>query len=149
MKQYRLRYIKVLTADPDVPFLMQVHALPSISRFIAIDSATYFAYVTNTDHVFYYKVILENEIVASVHLEYAGTLLYMSILTLPQHQNHGIARQILEDVKSGELIKGFQKILVAIDKENMASIRLFEKAGFVFCGEADGLRDYSWVAPNT
>ncbi len=149
MKKYRLRYVKVVAGDPDIPLLLKIHSLPSVSRFIAIDPAGYFDYVTNTANVFYYKAVLENEIVASLHLEYAGTLLYMSILTLPQHQSHGIATQILEDVKSGDLINGFHKIWVAIDKENMASIRLFERAGFALCGEEDGLCSYSWMAPDT
>ncbi len=147
MKFRSLQYIKLRSSDEDIPFLKKIHSLPEISHFISIDVSNYFNYVTTTDNVFYYKVIYDDQIVASIHMECAKTVLYISILTLPRYQNQGFATQIIEDIKVGNIIKNFNKIVVSIDRDNTASIRLFEKAGFILVDQEDELLNYSWIFP--
>ncbi len=149
MKVHTLKYIKLIPSDADIPFLKKMHSLPEISEFISIETSNYFDYVANTDNVFYYKVVCENEIVASIHIENEDSVLHLSVMTLPQYQKNGIATQIIDDVKTGKIIKDFHKITVSADKTNSASIRLFEKAGFTLIGAEDELLFYSWDVPNS
>lgn len=142
MTTYAQRYVKLLPGDCDIPVLLDIHRLPGIARFIGIDSEHYFNYVTSTDGVYYYKVYLDEMLVGSVHLEQDRNTLTLSLLVIPEYQNLGIASRILEDVKSGVLISGFSEIRVSVERENVPSLHLFEKAGFVLRGEEDGQLDY-------
>ncbi len=142
MKTNRFQYVKLTPYDGHIPFLLEIHSLPEISKYIGIDREKYFDYVTGTNHVDYFKVMLENKIVAAVHIEKQSDILYLSILVLPEHQNKGFGAQILEDIKSQRLAQGFSKIIVSIDKTNTPSIKLFEKHQFVLSGEDDDLLEY-------
>ncbi len=145
MNRYQLHYIKLTPDDGDIAFLLKIHSIPEIFRFIGIDEQHYFHYVTNTENVYYFKVVFENHIVASVHIEIREDILYLSLLTIPEYQNKGFGAQILEDIKSQRLAQGFSKIIVSIDKANIPSIKLFEKAGFVLSREDDDLLEYCLV----
>lgn len=140
----QLRYVKLLPDDRDIPLLLKIHQAPEICRYIGIDREKYFDYVTHTGHVYYYKVMLGDEIAAALHVEQTDGTLYLSVLTRPEHQRKGIAAQILEDVKAKKLLAGFSEIVVSIDRENTPSIKLFEKAGFTLRGEEDNLLEYCW-----
>ncbi len=145
MKTSRFQYVKLTPYDEHIPFLLEKHSLPEVSKYIGIDREKYFDYVTGTNHVDYFKVMLENKIVAAVHIEKQNDILYLSILVLPEHQNKGFGAQILEDIKSQRLAQGFSKIIVSIDRVNTPSIKLFEKAGFVLSGKDDNLLEYHLV----
>ncbi len=142
MNSNPLQYVKLTPCDEDIPYLLEVHRRPDISRFISIEDHGYFHYVTSTDHVGYYKVLHQNRIAATIHVETQAETLYLSILTLPEYQNRGIATQILKDIKSKKLVRDFSKIQVSIDKDNISSIKLFEKAGFVLSREEENLLEY-------
>ncbi len=136
------QYVKLTPDDDHIPFLLEIHNLPEISKYIGIDREKYFDYVTHTDHVDYFRVMLENKIVAAVHVEKQKELLYLCLLVLPEYQRKGFGTQILEDIKSQNLMQGFSKIIVSIDKANTPSIKLFEKAGFALFCEEDNLLEY-------
>ncbi len=142
MKNYSLQYKQVLPNDKDIPLLFEIHKLPGISKFISIDNLNYFNYVTNTNNVYYYKVKYKDKIVSTVHIEKQENILYLSVLVLPKYQNKGFGTQILNDIKSKQIIQNFSKIIVSIDKENVSSIKLFEKAGFLLKFEEDELLEY-------
>ncbi len=145
MNTNRFQYVKLTPCDEQIPFLLEIHSLPEISKYIGIDREKYFDYVTGTNHVDYFKVMLENKIVAAVHVEKQEDILYFSILVLPEYQNKGFGTQILEDIKSQHLAQGFSKIIVSIDRANIPSIKLFEKAGFVLSCKDDNLLEYHLV----
>ncbi len=138
-----LQYVQLTPSDHDIPILLDIHRLPEIARFIHIDPDHYFDYVTSSDGVFYFKVYLDEQLAGTVHLESAGKTLYLSLLVLPKYQNRGIGSRILEDLKSGVLIREFSEIQVAIERDNLPSLHLFEKAGFVLTGKDDGLLEYT------
>ncbi len=142
MKTNRFQYEKLTPNDEYIPFLLEIHSLPEIYKYIGIDGEKYFEYVTGTNHVDYFKVMLENKIVAAVHMEKQNDILYLSILVLPEHQNKGFGAQILEDIKLQRLTQDFSRIIVSVDKANTPSIKLFEKAGFVLSCEDDNLLEY-------
>ncbi len=142
MNSKPFQYIKLTPDDEDIPYLLEVHRAPDISKFIGIDFHSYFYYVTNTDNVDYFKVLFQNRMVATVHVEKQADILYLCILTLPEYQRRGVATQILKDIKSKQFVQGFSKIQVAIDKDNIPSIHLFEKAGFVLSCENCNLLEY-------
>ena len=148
MTQHTLQYVKLLPADPDIPALLGLHSLPEIARFIHIDQVNYFNYVTSSDGVFYFKVYLEGQLAGTVQPELDGGVLYLSLLTVPEYQKRGIASQILQDIKSGMLIREFSEIRVSVDRDNAPSLRLFEKSGFTLSGEEDDLLDYVWIRPS-
>ena len=140
-----MTYHRILnTNDSDVPYLASILKLPEIAKFITIDESNYWNYVTQTENVFYYKVFLNNELVAATHCEISNKILYMDIMVIPQHQRKGIATAILSDILSGKLQLDFNKIEVAIDEQNTASIKLFEKMNFKFVSKEDELLNYTY-----
>jgi L-amino acid N-acyltransferase YncA len=68
----------------------------------------------------------------------------MDIMVIPQYQKNGIATAILHDIISGNLQLAFDRIEVAIDKQNTASIKLFEKMNFVFLSQENELLNYTY-----
>lgn len=128
--------------DPDIPYLTSVLKLPENSQFISIDESNYWNYVTQTKNVFYYKVFLDNYLVAATHIEKSNQTLYMDIMVIPEYQRKGIASAILRDILSDHLKLEFNKIEISIDEQNTASIKLFEKMNFKFVSKEDELLNY-------
>ena len=116
--------------DTDIPYLTEALKLPEISHFISIDENNYWNYVTKTQNVFYFKVFNNDILVAATHCEISNKTLYMDIMVIPTYQRKGLATSILKDIQSDKLPLDFDKIEVAIDESNIASIKLFEKMNF-------------------
>ena len=131
--------------DPDIPDLIEILKLPEISRFISIDENNYWDYITETENVYYFKVLENGNLVAAVHCEIFNGTLYMDIMVIPSHQRKGLATIILKDIQSGKLPLDFHKIEVAIDEFNTASIELFKKMNFEFVSKEDELLNYVFV----
>lgn len=131
--------------DPDIPYLIEILKLPGISRFISIDENNYWDYITKTKNVFYFKVLENGNLVAAIHCEIFSRTLYMDIMVIPACQRKGLATTILKDIQSGKLPLDFDKIEVAIDELNTASIKLFEKMNFEFVSKEDELLNYVFV----
>ena len=131
--------------DPDIPDLIEILKLPEISRFISIDENNYWDYITETENVYYFKVLENGNLVAAVHCEIFNGTLYMDIMVIPSHQRKGLATIILKDIQSGKLALDFHKIEVAIDEFNTASIKLFKKMNFEFVSKEDELLNYVFV----
>ena len=129
-------------SDPDIPYLIEILKLPEFSRFISIDEHNYWNYVTKTENVFYYKVLENGSLVAAIHCEISNKTLYMDIMVFPEHQRKGLATNILKDIKSDKLPLDFDRIEVAVDESNTASIKLFEKMNFEFVSKQDELLNY-------
>lgn len=130
--------------DSDIPYLLSVLHLPEVARYISIDEKNYWHYVTATDHVFYYKVYDGDRFVGATHCELQTRTLYMDILVFPQYQKQGVGIRILRDIQAGTLPLAFDTIEVSIDEANLASIRLFEKAGFQHTKRDEELLTYVW-----
>ena len=131
--------------DRDIPRILSVYRLPAVSRFISIDEANYWRYVTASDHVFFYKIFDGETPVAAMHCETDGKTLYPAIVVFPEHQRKGIAARALTDLQEGRLPLDFDRIRVSIDKSNTASLRLFESAGFVCIGREEELLEYEYA----
>lgn len=142
-----MKYIQLTSEnDNDIPYLLSIHKLPEISRFISINEANYFHYVTTTENVFYYKVYKNGDLVATVHCELFDKILYMSIVVIPDFQKQGIGTAILYDIQNGVLPLTFTHINVSIDKCNVPSLRLFKKMNFTKSSEDEELIDFVWSA---
>ena len=128
--------------DKDIPYLTSVFKLPEISRYISIDEQNYWHYVTSSENVYFFKVYDDKSLVATTHCEVVDRVLYMDIMVIPEQQGKGIAATVLKDIQLGNLVSGFDRIEVAIDENNVASIRLFEKMGFDFVSKEDELSNY-------
>ena len=131
--------------DGDIPYILSVYMLPSVSRFVSIDEERYWQYVTSTENVCFFKVFESNQLVATVHTERFGHLMYMSIVVFPKYQNNRIGTRILNDIQTGKLGTAFEKIQVSIDRNNIPSIKLFEAAGFVQTAEDGELLEYEYT----
>lgn len=134
-----------LIDDPDIPSLLSRYRCPSISRFISIDEKNYWRYVAKTPNVFFYKVYLNDVLVATTHLELAERVLYMDVAVFPEYQRRGIATNILKDIQGGKLGPDFDKIQVSIDEKNIASLKLFKNMGFACIGQDEELLDYMYI----
>lgn len=138
-----MKYIQITSAeDKDIPYLLSIHKLPEISRYIHIDEENYFRYVSSTENVFYYKVYNDNNIVATAHCELLDDILFLSLLVIPRYQNRKIGTKILDDIQNGVLPLTFSQIKVSIEKSNMASLHLFSKMNFIKVSEDDELMDF-------
>ena len=131
--------------DPDIPYLTKILKQPEISRFINIDENNYWDYVIKTENIFYFKVFYNDILLAATHCEISNKTLHMDIMVIPSHQRKGVATEILKDIQSGKLSIDFDKIEVAIDAINTASIKLFEKMNFEFVSREDELLNYVYV----
>lgn len=143
----KLEYVHLTDkSDKDIPYLLSVYQLPEISRFISIDKSNYFAYVTENENVYFYKVYSNGDLVAAIHIESSDKSLYMDIVVIPQYQHKGLATAIVTDIQSGVLQIDFEHIEISIDESNVASRKLFEKMGFVVVSKEDELVNYIYYA---
>lgn len=79
-----LAYTRILSEDDvDIPQLLKMYQLPSISQFLSI-SDNYFHYVTNTESIYFYKVYENQKLIGAIRLEKNENLLYMDILIFPE-----------------------------------------------------------------
>ncbi|MBQ7343918.1 MAG: GNAT family N-acetyltransferase [Clostridia bacterium] len=131
--------------DKDIPYLNTILEMPQISRYISVDKENFWRYVTETENVFYYKVVDEGALVGAIQLELAGEVLYMDIMVIPEFQRRGIGTAIIRDIQNGVLPLSFARIEISIDESNIASIRLFEKMGFRLTSRDDELLLYAYT----
>lgn len=144
-----LTYKRLLTEeDIDIPYLRKIYQLPEIARYISI-SENYFHYVTKTEDVFYYKVYDNDRFVGSIHLERQDAILYMDILVFPDIQRMGIGRNIVKDIQKDRFGLNYEKIEISIDETNIASINLFEGAGFIRVSKEDELINFVYQRRKT
>ena len=131
--------------DEDIPIILAAYNQPSVSQFISIDEDNYWIYVTETDNVFFYKIYVNDVLTATTQIELINRVLYMSIVVFPKYQNQGIGKIILKDIQSGKLKLDFTKIMVSVDEKNIASLKLFEKCGFVCIVKDEELYKYVYI----
>lgn len=132
-------------SDEWIPRILSAYRHPSVARFIGIDETKYWEYVTETDDVWFFKIFEKDCLIATTHLELSGRILYMAIVVFPEYQRRGTATQILREIQLGKFGIAFDKIQVSIEEENVASIRLFEKAGFARVSKEDNLLEYVYI----
>lgn len=137
-----LIYKRMLSIDDeDIYKIKLIHQIPQISQYISI-SDNYFHYVTSTKNVYFYKIYYDDKLVGTTHIEKQQNILYMDILVFPEFQGNGIGTKIVTDIQNDIFKLGYDKIEVSIDEKNIPSLRLFEKAGFVFVSKEDELKNY-------
>ena len=54
----------------------------------------------------------------------------------------GYATKMVKDIKQDILGLNYKKIEISIDESNLASIKLFENAGFIFVSKEDELMNF-------
>lgn len=124
--------------DPGIPFLMQMYQQPEIAQYLSVGDK-YFHYIANTADVYFYKVLQQHRLVGTLHLEKQGNLLSLAILIFPECQRKGLGTSILRDVQDDFFGLSCDRIEVAVDESNAASLKLFERAGFTFVSKEDEL----------
>lgn len=137
-----LTYTRILTEDDsNIPHLLQIYQQPNVSQFISI-SDSYFHYVTNTPNVYFYKVYEKEKLIGAIHLEKNENLLYMDILIFPEFQKMGFATRVIKDIQNDIFGLNYDRIEISIDESNIASLKLFENAGFTFVSKEVELLNY-------
>ncbi|MBQ7378987.1 MAG: GNAT family N-acetyltransferase [Clostridia bacterium] len=127
--------------DADIPQISKIFQHPMVSQYLSIGD-NYFHYVTNTENVFFYKVYQKEKLIGTVHIEKNDDLLYMDILIFPEFQRMGYATRVIKDVQKDIFGLNYNRIEISIDERNIASLRLFENAGFLFVSKEDELLNY-------
>ena len=133
------------TNDADITVIAAEYSTPSVARFVSIDTDNYWRYVTGTPGVCFYKILRDGSLVGTLHCELCKGVLYLSVVVFEKFRNAGIATEVLCDVKAEKLCTGFDKIGASIDESNLASIRAFEKAGFIRTAKNDELYEYEYI----
>ena len=131
--------------DEDISLILSVYKIPSVSHFISIDETNYWKYVAETNNVWFYKVYDDGYLTSTLHLELSNNVLYMGIVVFPEFQKKGIATKILKDILNGRFCIEFNKVQVSIDENNIASIKLFENAGFLCASKDAELFEYVYL----
>ena len=138
-----MKYIQINSEnDKDIPYLVSIHKLPEISRYVRINEENYFSYVTAAENVYYFKAYEDGQLAAVLHCELFDETLHMSIIVLPDYQKQGIGTAILYDIQNMALPLTYSHIRVSIEKSNAASLRLFYKINFVKISEDGDLIDF-------
>ena len=127
--------------DADISRILNVYRLPSVSKFVSIND-NYFHYVTNTENVYFYKIYKKEKLFGTIHLEKNMDLLYMDIVIFPKFQKMGLGTKVIRDIQQDIFNIHYNKIVVSIDESNIASIRLFEKSGFLMESQEDELLNF-------
>ena len=130
--------------DKDIFLINEMHSKPEIKKYINI-SDNYFNYVTNTENVFFYKVYKDRNLVGTIHLEKNDNILYMDILIFPEFQKAGLGTKVISDIKNDIFNLNIKKIEVSVAESNIPSLKLFEKSGFKFVSQDNGLRNYEYL----
>ena len=139
-----LTYMMILSEnDGDISRLLEIYQQPDISQYLRIRE-DYFHYVTSTENVYYYKVYKCRQLIGAIHLELCNGWLYMAVLILPEYQKMGFATRVLADIQNDVFCLKYRRIEIAIDESNVASIKLFENAGFIFISKEDSLLNYAY-----
>ena len=137
-----LAYTRIISeADVDIPRLLKIYQQPKVSQYISI-SDNYFNYITNTENVFFYKVYEKEKLIGAIHLEKNEKLLYMDILIFPEFQRMGFATRVIKDIQNDIFGHNYDRIEISIDESNIASLKLFENAGFSFVSKEDELLNF-------
>ena len=113
--------------DKQIYKLKDLHKMDTIKKYIAI-SENYFNYVTSSENVFYYKILLEGNIIGGIHIEKVTNNVYLSICIHPVYRGFGFATQTLDKILC--MYKG-NTFCANIEKENIKSIKLFESLNFI------------------
>ncbi len=140
----RLDFILLQRNDSDIPVLKKFHILRSVKKFISI-SKNYFDYVTETENVFYYKILLNSKLIGGIHFEIHDIKMYISLFILPDYRNCGYGKASVKYVLDNFTDK-IEVVEVAVDEENYSSIRLFEGLGFKFTEKDGNLYTYIFNA---
>ena len=137
-----LTYTRIMTEDDsNISHLLRIFQLPNVSQYISIGD-NYFHYVTNTPNVYFYKVYKNEKLIGAIHLEKNENLLYMDILIFPECQRMGFATRVIKDIQNDIFGHNYDRIEISIDESNIASLKLFENAGFTFVSKEDELLNY-------
>jgi ribosomal protein S18 acetylase RimI-like enzyme len=126
--------------DSDLDELIRIHFEPSVSRYISI-SDNYFDYVTETDHVWYYKIIADGILAGGIQCEMHDNTMYLCVCVDEKHRRLGIAEQSLIQLFS-IIPMTVKTIEVSIDETNIPSIHLFQKLGFQLAERDNDLITY-------
>ncbi len=144
-----LTYTRIISEDDvDICELLQIYQMPDISQYISVGN-NYFHYVTNTENVYFYKIYKNEKLIGAIHLEKYENLLYMDILIFPKFQRMGFATKVIKDIQNDIFKLNYKKIEISIDETNIASITLFENAGFSFVSKEDELINFVYQKTNS
>jgi len=120
----------------------------SIKNWIAIeDWDTYYEYAINEPATFLFALYDNNNFIGELTAEKddENKCLYIALTINPKFQNRGFGVRVLNYFKENAkcLVEGESKyISVGIDKNNIASIKCFEKAGYVYQDEDEEINNY-------
>lgn len=146
---HNLTYKRILREDDaDIPNLIAIYKKPEIAQYISIGN-NYFHYVTTNEEVYFHKIYENNQLIGATHIERQGSRLFMDILVFPEFQKNGFGTKILKDIQNDVFELGFDRIEISIDAGNIASLRLFENAGFVCISQEDELLNYVYQLRTT
>ena len=123
-----IELVRLKHGDSDLDELIRIHQEPSVSRFLST-SDNYFKYVTGTESVDYYKIIVDGILVGGIHSEIDSNTVSLSICVDEKHRCLGIAEKSLQKFFS-LLPSAVKTIEVFIEETNIPSILLFQKLGF-------------------
>lgn len=131
---------RAVRGDTDLDELLRISREPSVLRYLSL-SDNYFNYVTETEGVYYYKIMVDGVPVGGIHGETDGNVLYLSVCVSEKYRRLGIAETSL--MKYFAMLPDTVKTIeVGIEETNIPSRCLFEKLGFRAAEWDQGLITY-------
>lgn len=126
--------------DKDFTRIVQIHNQLSVKKYIKI-SDQYFDYITNTEGVVYYKIIVDDLVVGGIHTETSNDVMFLSICVDEKYRCRKISTAALTQLFD-VLPSTVKKIEVSVDIENVPSNSLFQKLGFTQTSRENELNTY-------
>lgn len=136
----KIKLVPVKQDDPDLDDLIRIHNEPSVSKYISI-SDNYYNYVTETENVCYYKIMVDGILAGGIHSEIHSKTMYLSVCIDEKYRRLGLAEKSLKKIIS-RIPSAVKTIDVSIEETNISSIRLFQKLGFRFAEQNNELITY-------
>lgn len=128
--------------DCDIAYLTSILKSSEIACYLSINESKYWNYVIKEPNAYFFKVYNENTLIGAIHLEKDEKLLYMDILIFPYFQRMGFATRVIKDIQNDIFGLNYDRIEISIDESNIASLKLFENAGFTFVSKEDELLNF-------
>ena len=133
------------TEDEELVIIKENYSKSAVERFVSIDKEKFWQYVTETENVYFYKIYNDSNLVGTMQCEVYGGILYLALVVFPEYQKKKIGTSAVQEVIAGKTGLSFKEIQVSIDEKNIASLKLFQNAGFNKIGQKDELVDLQYI----
>ncbi len=129
----QIELVRLVKGDPDIGELIRIEHEPSVSRYVH-SADNFFDYVTETEGVYYHKIMADGVTVGGIQGDINGDIIYLGVYVSERYRRLGIMEESLRKYFS-MIPRCVNTIEVSIEDTNIPSLQLFRKLGFEAVGQ--------------